>query len=144
MSLLPDDLKAYENMLACHDRAKKGRYAYHFDLEQCLVAVVQQIPGLSAVYSDDTEKQLASHSESHWGLRRHDNLLNALCEVRLKDVLLGQLALQVCRQPDPGQGPGLLEEFLRIEHGRDGGAAKVVEQSSGRDNSREILSKNMM
>lgn len=100
---------------------------YHLDLQQRLIAVIQEISGLAAIDPDDTEEQLACHPQSHGSLCRHNDLLHALGEVRLQNMLLGQLALQVGRQPDAGQRPGLLKEFFGVEHGRDGGATGLME-----------------
>lgn len=98
---------------------------HHLDLHQGFIAVVKQVSCLAAVDSDDAEEQLAGQPQRHWCLAGCDDLLDTLGEVGLQDVLLGQLALQVGRQPDAGQRPGLLEERLGIEHGRDGVAAML-------------------
>lgn len=104
-------------------RAKGG--TYHLDLHQSFVAIVQQVSCLAAVDPHDTKKQLASQSQRHGCLTGGDDLLDTLGEVRLQDVLFGQLALQVGGEPDSSQRPGLLEEGFGIEHGGDGVAKKL-------------------
>ena len=89
---------------------------YHLDLHQCFIAVVQKVTRLAAINSDDTQEQLATEAKSQWYLGS-DNGLNTVVNVGLQDLLLGDLALYVGRQPDPGQSPVPLEEGSRIEHG---------------------------
>lgn len=39
--------------------------AYHLDLEQCLIAVIQEVFRLPAVDTNDAEEQLAAEPQSH-------------------------------------------------------------------------------
>lgn len=89
---------------------------YHLDLHQCFVAVIQEVARFAAVDPHDTEKKLTTESQGHRRLARGDDGLDTLSQVRLEDVRLRELALEVGGQPDPGEGPGPLEECLRVEH----------------------------
>lgn len=97
--------------------------AYHFDLHHGFVAVIQKVTRLALVDPDDTEQELSTQTQGHRRLVRGDDGLDAVCDIGLEDMVLGQLALQVGRQPDAGERPALLEERLRIEHGGGGGVA---------------------
>jgi hypothetical protein len=96
----------------------KGRSrAYHLDLEQRFIAVVEQISRLAPVDSDDAEKQLPAQAQSHWRRRLVDHDLDAVFQVRRDAFLLGELALHIGREPDAGQRPRLGEQRVRVEHG---------------------------
>lgn len=61
---------------------------HHLNLHQGLVAIVKQVSGLTAVDPYDAKEQLAGQSQCHWCLAGCDDLLDALGEVGLQDVLL--------------------------------------------------------
>lgn len=84
-----------------------GAQTYQLDLHEGLVAVVEQVAGLPAVDSHDTEEQLAAQAQSHWGLALVDDGIDARLDVGLENVAFGELALEVGGEPDSSQRPGL-------------------------------------
>lgn len=101
---------------------------HHFDLHHGFITIIQQISRFALVYPDDTEQELSAETQGHGRLVRRDDGLDTVRDIRLQNVILGELALEVGRQPDTGKRPGLLEERLRVEHGgarrsRAGGGA---------------------
>lgn len=90
--------------------------AYHLDLHEGFIAVIEQITRFPAVDSDDAEEQLAAQSQRHRRLVGLDNGLDTVFDVGLQNVVLRELALQVRRQPYSGKGPCLRQKGLRVEH----------------------------
>lgn len=52
-------------------------FTNHFDLEESLVAVIEKIPSLATVDSDDSEQQLTAEPEGHGRLTLIDDSMNA-------------------------------------------------------------------
>lgn len=96
---------------------------YHLDLHHGFIAVIQEVTRLALIDSDDTKQKLSTQSQGHGRLVRRDDGLDAVCDIGLEDMVLGELALEVGGEPDAGERPALLEERLRIEHGGGGGVA---------------------
>lgn len=84
--------------------------AHHFYLHHGLVAIIEQVTRLALINSDNTKQKLTRKTESHWRLIRRDDSFDAVCDIGLQDVILGEFALKVGRKPDPGQGPGFLQK----------------------------------
>lgn len=78
-----------------------------FDLAEGFGTVVQKVPSLPAVDSDDTQQQLSTQTQSHGRLALADDVLYIILEIRLQHVLLCEFALQVGSQPDTRQWAGL-------------------------------------
>lgn len=54
---------------------RRGFLAYHFDLEESFVTVVEEVFCLSAVDSDDTQKKLTAEPQSHqFDFLTHDSI----------------------------------------------------------------------
>lgn len=122
------------------------KIAYHLDLHQSFVAIVQQVAGLAAVDADNTEQQLAAKTE---GERRiiagSDDGVDTVLEVVLKNLDLGDLALLVGREPCLGQGAGGAEERARPEHGGDDkGGSNSGEQAKGRGGGWSVMLKSQV
>lgn len=91
---------------------------YHLDLHECLGAVVQQISRLSAVDAHDTQKQLPAQAQRHraTGDFGSHNDRDIFGDFVLQDLILRQLLLEICRQPDAGQRPRPRQQVLGKEH----------------------------
>ena len=91
---------------------------YHFDFHQRFVAVFEKIPRLSAVNSNDSEKQLPAQAQRHRRLALVDNGAHSGLNIRLQSLLFRHSALDVGREPDPGQRPCFRKQGLRVKHCR--------------------------
>ena len=94
---------------------------YHLNLHHGFIAVVQKVTRLALVDSHNAKQKLSTQSQCHGRLVGRDNGFDTVGDIGLENVILGELTLQVGREPDAGEWPALLEEGLRIEH--DGGAS---------------------
>lgn len=78
-----------------------------FDLAEGFGTVVEEVPSLPAVDSDDTQQQLSTQTQSHGRLALADDVLYIVLKIRLQHILLCEFALQVGSQPDTRQWAGL-------------------------------------
>lgn len=97
-----------------HELEKKGNIsdmgAHQLDLHQRLVAVIQQVARFPAVDTHDTKQKLSAQSKRDRCLAAVATVHNGVdagFEILLQDILLCELALDVCCQPDTSQRPGL-------------------------------------
>src|SRR5262245_50269581 len=82
-------------------------FSDHLDLHQCLITVVQEISSLSAVYADNTQKELATQPQRQGCLALINNGMHTTLDVGLEDMRLGQFALKVGGEPHSSQWPSL-------------------------------------
>lgn len=47
-------------------KMKTEGLAYHFNLHECFITVIEQILCFSAVNANDTQEELATHSQGHY------------------------------------------------------------------------------
>ena len=87
----------------------------HLDLDERLVAVRQEVLGLPAVDPHHAKQQVARGPECHLNLGL-ENAVNALFDVGLEDVGLGELLVPVGSQPDPGEGALLGQDEMGVKH----------------------------
>lgn len=92
-----------------------GKTTYHLDFEQGFVAIVQKVTCLSAIDPHHTQEELPTQAQGHWRLPIHNGAHTTL-DVGLQDMCLGEFALEVGREPDASQRPGLGQKCLGIEH----------------------------
>lgn len=65
----------------------------HLDLEEGLIAVIEQITSLAAIDSNDTEQKLTAQSQSHGSLVWGNYGIYTVGKIGLKNMMLGELAL---------------------------------------------------
>jgi hypothetical protein len=99
---------------------------YHLKLEQRFVTIIEKIPRLSAVDPHDTEEKLSRQTKSHGSLSLVDDGIDTGLDVRLHDIVLGELALEIGSEPYSSQRPGLGQESLRVEHGEPVGRSMEI------------------
>jgi hypothetical protein len=71
------------------------RRTYHLDLHQCFIAIVQEISRFATVDAYHAEKKLATQAKRKRGLIRSDDGFDAVLQVVLQNVCLGELALHI-------------------------------------------------
>ena len=92
---------------------------HHLDSPQRIATVIEEIASLPAVDTHDSKKQRTAGAQRNWNARLYD-LADAVFELALQDLVLGEPLLHVGSQPYSGQRRGVLQQLVWIEHG-DGG-----------------------
>lgn len=77
---------------------------------QSIAAVVHQVFRLLVVDFADTQQQLPRQSQGHWRLGISNDILHIGIQVRVEDLCLRELPVEIGGQPDASQWPGLGEE----------------------------------
>lgn len=87
----------------------------HLDLDKRLIAIGQQIFGLSRIDPNDTQQQMAGRSKGQFDFWLHD-AFDALLDVRFENVCLGEFLVPVSGQPDARERAFLGQHDVSVKH----------------------------
>lgn len=90
--------------------------SYHFNFDQGLIAVVEKVTCFAAINTDHAEEKLPAKAESKGCIIGSDDGVDAILQVVLQNLDLGNLAFLVGGEPRLGQGAGGTQECPGPEH----------------------------